>query len=43
MPLCAKGAVPGSSMLLKGIGNAIVPELASEFMIAFLNKLNERD
>ncbi len=39
-PLCAKEAVPGRAMLLKGFGNAIVPELAAEFIKAFLMEVN---
>jgi len=38
-----KAAVPGRAMLLKGYGNAIVPELAAEFIKAFLIELTERD
>jgi hypothetical protein len=39
-PLCAKDAVPGRAMLLKGYGNAIVPELAAEFLRSFLMEVN---
>jgi len=30
------GKIPGRVMLLKGFGNAIVPELAAEFIKAYL-------
>ena len=39
-PLCTKDAVPGRTMLLKGYGNAIVPELAAEFIKSFLTEVN---
>ncbi len=34
-PLCEKEAVDGRVVLLKGMGNAIVPQLAAEFIRAF--------
>lgn len=42
-PLCSKDAVPGMAMLLKGYGNAIVPELAAEFIKAFLKEIKESE
>jgi hypothetical protein len=39
-PLCAKDAVPGRAMLLKGYGNAIVPWLAAAFITEFLTEVN---
>jgi len=38
-----KVAIEGHNMLLAGYGNAIVPELAAEFIKAFLIELTERD
>ncbi len=37
-PLC--GTVPGRVGLLKGAGNAIVPQLAAEFINAFMEVEN---
>ena len=42
-PLCKKGSVEGHNMLLAGYGNAIVPELAAEFIKALLIELTEKE
>jgi hypothetical protein len=38
-PLCKKGEIQGRVMLLKGYGNAIVPELAAVFIQAVMESI----
>lgn len=40
-PLCAKEAVPGRAMLLKGFGNAINPYDGAAFITEFLTEVNK--